>query len=229
MNLYIIAEGERTEMLLYPMWLQYCLPQLLRIENFELATSNSYYLFSGQGIPSIYNHIVNAIKDVNNVKNYDYLIVIVDAEEITPELRKQKVLDHIDNSGLKLNSKCTLEIIVQNKCAETWFLGNKNIYKRNPQGKRFKEYSNYYNVETNDPELMGKSFGFKRVAHFHESYLREMLKEYNIRYRKNNPGEVLKKYYFEELVKRVNENPAHLNSFSKFINLIDNISQKLKE
>lgn len=228
MNLYLIVEGEETEMMLYPRWIQYFIPELTRVDNFQDVTENSYYLFSGQGIPSIYNHVVNAIKDVNKLDKYDYLVVVLDADEITIEQRKQKVLDKINESKISLTETCVLEIIVQSRAIETWFLGNRSVYKRNPQGDKFKLYSRYYNVEINDPEQMETSFGFKRVAHFHESYLREMLKEYNVRYRKSKPGDILEDYYLEELINRTNENKDHLLSLSHCFNVLKKIKSKIK-
>lgn len=228
MNLYLIVEGEETEMMLYPRWIQYFIPELTRVDNFQDVTENSYYLFSGQGIPSIYNHVVNAIKDVNKLGKYDYLVVVLDADEITPEQRKQKVIEKINESKIALSDTCVLKIIVQSRSIETWFLGNRSVYKRNPQGDKFKLYSRYFNVEINDPEQMETSFGFKRVAHFHESYLREMLKEYNVRYRKSKPGDILKDYYLEELISRTNENEDHLLSLSYCFDVLKEIKSKIK-
>jgi len=223
MNLYILVEGETTELQLYPTWLSYLIPNLKRVPSFNAVTTNSYYIFSGQGIPSIYNHAVNAIKDINQIKKYDYFIVALDTEEITPAKRKEIVIEHIKKSGIGLNENCKLEIITHNKCIETWFLGNRKVYKRNPVGERFKTYAKHYNVEINDPESMYKMDGFSQTAHFHHSYLREMLKEYNIRYRKSRPKEVLEQSYSNELIKRVDELPEQLNSFSDCINLFERI------
>ena len=117
---------------------------------------------------------------------------------------------------------------MHNKCIETWFLGNRKIYKRNPQGEKFRAYSAHYNVEIDDPELMEKLPEFSTSAHFHEAYLREMLKEHNIRYRKSRPKEVLKKYYLDEITKRISDNPDHLNSFSKCLRLFQYIKSKIE-
>ena len=106
MNLYILVEGSETELQLYPKWLSFLIPQLTSVNRFNTVTQNSYYIFSGQGIPSIYNHAVNAIKDINSLKDkYDYLIVALDAEEISVERRKQKVLEHIEKANVSLNPK----------------------------------------------------------------------------------------------------------------------------
>jgi len=87
-----------------------------------------------------------------------------------------------------------------------------------PQGERFKIYSKFYNVETSDPELMGKMDNFYLTAHFHESYLREMLKEHNLRYRKSRPNAVLEKHYFDELLSRIEDIPERIyqNIFKVF-------------
>jgi len=74
-----------------------------------------------------------------------------------------------------------------------------------------------------------KQIKFSTTSLFHEAYLREMLKEYNIRYRKSRPNEVLKPYYLEELIKRVEDEPTHLRSFSKFLELVKVIENKVKE
>lgn len=230
MNLYILVEGSETELQLYPKWLSYLIPQLTKVERFDAVSQNSYYIFSGQGIPSIYNHMVNAIKDINDlVDKYDYLIVVIDAEEVSVEMRKEIIARKIREAGVVLNENCNLEVIVHNRCIETWFLGNRKIYKRNPQGERFKAYSKYYNVQENDPELMEKPSEFPNNAYFHEAYLREMLKEHNLRYRKSKPGEVLKQYYLDELIKRVEDTPAHLNSFSKCLELLLSIKNKINK
>lgn len=229
MNIYILVEGEETELQLYPQWLSYLLPELSRVNTFNRVIENNYYIFSGQGIPSIYNHTVNAIKDINALKNkYDYLIVALDADELSVEKRAERVLEKIKEAEIELNPNCQLEIIVHNKCVETWFLGNRKVYKRNPQSERFLEYSKHYNVEENDPELMEKLPRFATTSQFHEAYLREMLNEYNIRYRKSRPNEVLKPYYLEELIKRVEDESTHLQSFSKFLKLVKVIQDKIR-
>jgi hypothetical protein len=230
MNVYILVEGEETELQLYPKWLSYLLPELQRVNIFNTVTKNNFYIFSGQGIPSIYNHTINAIKDINALKDkYDYLIVALDADELSPERRTEKVLEKINEANIQLNPNCKLEIIIHNKCVETWFLGNRKVYKRNPQNEAFLAYSKHYDVEENDPELMEKLPEFATTAQFHEAYLRKMLEEQNIRYRKSRPNEVLKEYYLTELINRVADAPTHLQSFSKFLSLLETIKLKMKE
>jgi len=229
MNLYIIVEGE-TELQAYPKWFSYTLPQLSQVDDYRDITNNNYYIFSCGGIASMYNHIVNAIKDINDVKKYTYFIIVVDSEEISVKRRKEKILEFIKEEGVELVDSCELKFIIQHRCMETWLLGNRKVYKRNPQGEKFRAYSSFYNVEMDDPELMPKYEGFKLTPHFHYAYLREMLKEYNnIRYSKHNPKVALEATYFDEMVKRVLDEPSHLHSFSDFLVLIEEIKEYLQD
>lgn len=226
MNIYLLLEGEKTEFELYPAWLSYLLPELHPINSLQKKSKNSYYLRCGFGIPDIYNHTVNAIKDINKYQSFDYLIVCLDAEEMNEEGRRNKFLLKIREREIKLNPNCHLKIIVQNKCIETWLLGNRKVYKQNPEGELFRKFAKLYNVSKNDPELMSKIDNFRTTARFHEIYLKEMLKEYNMFYRKVTPRIVSGKPYFEELVTRI-ESSSHLKSFAYFISLCKEIKSKI--
>ena len=57
MNFYIVVEGDKTEMSVYPAWLTILAPTYTRIENAWEVNENNYYIFSGGGIPSIYTHV----------------------------------------------------------------------------------------------------------------------------------------------------------------------------
>lgn len=227
MNLYIIVEGEQTEMHAYPKWLSYTIPEMTQVSNYIDAQNNNYYLFSGGGIPSIYNHIANAVRDINKLNDvYNYLIVCIDSEEISVNARMQKVFDSLQENNVELTDNCELRIIVQKYCIETWFLGNRRVFKRNPEGERFREYIQHYNVEQDDPELMQTYGSFVRTPHFHESYLREMLKEYNVRYSKSRPRDVLTEPYFNEMQRRINES-SHLVTFQSLIELFTEIKSRM--
>lgn len=227
MNLYIIVEGEETEMQLYPKWISYAIPQLKQVDTYKQVVTNSYYLFSGQGIPSIYRHTANAIKDINDFGKYHYLIVCLDCDSLSPEKRKDKLLDYLATENIELSGACKLEIVLQNACVESWFLGNRKVFKRNPEGDKLKEFVNFFDVFTFDPELMDNYIGYKQKAHFHEAYLKEMLKERGQTYRKSNPKTVLEKSYYDELQKRVIEEPNQMNTLRRFFDLCKEINSKI--
>lgn len=228
MNVYIIVEGNETELSVYPAWLSILAPQMQRIENASLVDENNYYLFSGNGIPSIFNHTANAIADINTINSssskgkYDFLIVCLDTEEETREYIEKKIQEKIDESKIKLNSRTQLLIFDQKVCMETWFLGNRKVFKSNPQGNKFLEYLHYYNVKIDNPENMGSidEENFTR-AQFHLRYLKRMLEERHIIYNKNDTSAVCSKEYLEELIKRYNET-GHISTFGSWYEFVKN-------
>lgn len=221
MNLYFLVEGKRTEMKILPKWLAHLIPNYTRVNNAYDAIDHHYFLTSGYGYPSIFDYIEGAIDEINDSNKYDYFIICIDADEVEIEERRQEILDYINEKQLSLKF-CNLKIIVQNRCIETWLLGNRKIYPRHPENKTFIQYASFYNVSENDPELMGIFPKFRNHASFHEKYLKEMLQERNknIRYTKEHPGVVTDPAYLEELINRCEDTNAHLASFKTFIDLI---------
>ncbi|MBD2500884.1 hypothetical protein [Anabaena azotica] len=227
MNIYFLVEGKSTERKVYPAWLAHLLPDLKRVSNYNDVVNNNYYLFSANGYPSIiYEHLPNAIADINDNGNYNYLVLCLDAEEVTVEYRKQEINDLLITDNYTLTN-AQIVIIVQNRCFETWCLGNKKIYTKNPSDNPLLTYTRYYDVSANCPELMGKYPDFSTHAQFHEDYLIELFRAKKISYSKSNPGDVLKLYYLQELMKRVQNDPTHLLSFQSFIQFCNIIKSKI--
>jgi hypothetical protein len=100
------------------------------------------------------------------------LVICLDGDDLGVEKTKNLVLEFMQKENLVLNPTTKLEIIVQNKCFETWFLGNPKLFKQNPQSEIMKEFNQFYNVKTDDPELMEKPNDFGgSTAMYHFKYL----------------------------------------------------------
>lgn len=227
MNLYFLVEGRRTEKKVYPKWLSILLPELQEVRFPHEVNKNNYYIFSGNGYPSILdNHLVNSIEEVNSIRNFNYLIMCIDSDEVEVEERQQEVNDFISAHNLSLIGTTKFVLIIQNRCIETWCLGNKRIFKRNPHSETLREYIGYYNTKENDPELMGNIGHFETHAQFHEDYLRETLRERSIRYTKKNPQGVIDKHYLNELIKRA-YSTNHIKSFKTFIDFCFDIKSNI--
>jgi hypothetical protein len=224
MNLYFILEGEKTEVLLYPKWINHVLPNYKQVFLEKDVVENNYYIFSGGGIPSIYNHTVNAIKNINDNPVFDRLIVCLDGEEIGIDERIKEIKNYIENTKVILNSNCKLDFVIQNVCIETWFLGNRKILKKNPESKLLKEFKNFYDVSIQDPENMNFINGYRNKAHFHFVYFKEILKEHKLVYKKSQPKVVLEKTFFEQLEIRINET-NHIPTFNFFVSLLYEIKR----
>lgn len=221
MNLFFVFEGEETEPQVYKAWLGYLIPELSEVIDIQQVTDKNYYWISGKGIPQCYDALIDAMHIVNEIDLFNYLILVIDAERLTVEERKQEIKDYLaENHAPELKS-CRLEIIVQNVCIETWFLGNKKIFPNDLDSELFKKYVQHYNVKENDPEQMpilpGSDF---TTAQFHENYLRKLFEEKfkgRISYKKRKPKEVTEEYYLKALQQRILDDPGHLMSFQYFI------------
>jgi REP element-mobilizing transposase RayT len=225
MNIYLLVEGRRSEKKIYPQWLSYLLPGLSQVRYFDEAKNHNFYLFSSNGYPSILDDIKNAAEDINSCGKYAYLVVCLDADESTVEEKKEEIDEIFQQGSVEL--KAELVVIVQKRCFETWFLGNRKVFSRNPQDEIFREYCRFYNVSIKDPEMMPNFTGFNRIAQFHEDYLKRMLREKGIRYTKRNPGNVGESHYIEALQKRTENNPGHLKSLRYFFQFCEAIHRIL--
>lgn len=226
MNLYFLVEG-KLEAKLYPKWLSYLLPELERVKQFDAVQSRNYYLFNAGGYPHILDEdLPNAIREVNESGRYDYLILCFDADEDTVDARRQAVHEAIHEQGIALQ-QVELEIVVQNRCIETWFLGNRTFYKRDPQNADLRAYTRFYNVADDDPELMPKHEDFFEVQQFHKAYFKCLCQARKTHHSERFPGPVQETYYLDELRKRIDET-CHLNSFRYFYQLCQRIKPSLK-
>ncbi|MEG3878799.1 hypothetical protein QT972_15580 [Microcoleus sp. herbarium7] len=226
MNLYFLVEGTHSERKVYPAWLAHLLPELQRVDNCDDVNEKNYYLISGEGYPSLYNFIPPAIAEINSNGKYSYFVVCLDAEENTVAELTTEIDNFLNEQKLKLNN-AELILIFQNRCLESWLLGNRKIYSKNPQDKPLLDYTRYYDVSVNCPENMGRYQEFNTHAQFHGAYLRALFESKNITYSKKRPGDVLKPFYLEQLLTRIQVHPEQLTTFRQFINFCNIVKSKL--
>ncbi|QLE59203.1 hypothetical protein [Nostoc sp. TCL26-01] len=223
MNIYFLVEGNSTEKKIYPKWLEYLIPNLIRVQYHDEVQNNNYYLISGGGYPNIlYDGLENAVDKILETPKYDYLVICVDADEESVEERRQNISQLIKNKEIHLG-KTKVEIILQNRCIETWLLGNKRIFNsKQPLELPLSSYVNYYDVSQKNPEEMG-NYKMRNHADFHYEYLREVFRAKNTTYSKKNPNDAKEKYYFEELQKRVKDQSEDLKTFQFFLEFCEKI------
>ena len=230
MNIYFLLEGRSTEKKIYESWLKYLLPELTKVQHYYQANYNNYCLVSANGYPSIiHDYIPDAIEKIKETDKYNYLVICIDAEEETAVSKKQEIENFISQKDLRLKlGKVKLISIIQNRCIETWLLGNRKMFhSRQPLEKSLSDYAKYYDVSVKDPELMGNYSQDYNHAQFHCSYLKEIFKAKKISYTKKNPGEAKNKSYLDELTKRFRLEPEHLQTFQDFIEFCQMIKKEL--
>ena len=223
MNIYFLVEG-KTEWKVYPKWLAYLAPHLTRVSFSSDATNNNYYLISGGGFPSILdNHLVDSVNDVNAAGNYDYLVLAIDADDISADEKEEEVSRFVSSNNIVLDS-CKLIVIPQVVCMETWFLGNRRIYARNPSSDDVSALTRHYNTANNDPEKMRQPEGYSgSIGDYHFHYLKTMLRENGITssYRKSEPRGVTAPHYIEELRSRVASDQNSMGSLRNLFNFLE--------
>jgi hypothetical protein len=220
------VEGKKTEPQIYPKWLKHLAPHLSQVNFSDEANVNNYYIISGKGSPRILTvELANSVIEINALGHYDWLILVIDADDMTVQEKIAEVEQFITTENIALNSSCHLQIVTQKCCMETWFLGNNKIFPRNSDNADFINHSQFYDISQQDPELMTKPEWFNNgsISIYHEAYLRKMLAEKHIRYSKSNPNEVGEKHYLEQLQKRVKET-NHLPSLKNFLSFCATIS-----
>ena len=149
-----------------------------------------------------YNFFINNINKQSSNK-YDYLVVCIDTEECERGEEEKIIRQNLAAKHVKLID-AQLIVIEHQVCMESWFLGNRKVFKKNPQNQKLLEYIEFYNVAEQNPELMDSinSEDFTTKAQFHYDYLKKMLAERNMRYSKSNTSEVQKPDYLNELINR---------------------------
>jgi hypothetical protein len=231
MNLYFLVEGKSTEKKVYPKLVDYFFDgALTQVKQVHQATQNNFFVFTGNGYPRIFTHVLrNTIVDINALEKYQHLFLCIDADENSTAERHKELAEYLtqfEREGLVLNNNCELHLIVQNRCIETWFLGNRKVYKSNPSDTDLAAYQSFYKVKERDPELMPMFPTFDLHAAFHLSYLTKMLLERRISYTKKKPRDVAENHYIEELINRAEET-TDIASFYHFYTICQQIKAQI--
>lgn len=225
MNLYFLLEGRRSEPQIYAAWLPIVAPIFRRVPRYDLVTRNSYFLFTADGYPGILTkHLPNAVRDVNAVGKYDFLVVVLDADEASVDERHSEIVKALSETPLKGTE---LVMIVQNRCLESWLLGNRRIIARTPEDPILQKYVDFYDVSSLDPELMPCHPDFRTHSQFHHAYLRRAFAAKEITYSKRNPGHACEPTYIQQLINRLKREPAQLHSLRRLLSFLTTVSTPL--
>ena len=226
MNLYFLVEGRRTEMAVYPAWMKYLLPEYIRVETMEEVVDNHYILMSGFGYPNLLFHIGNAVADIQRSGKISYLIICVDSDDQNVKKRENEIFYYMKSQELETNGFVS-KVIVQKRCIESWFLGNKSL-KKEGKGTIFEEYFSHYDVFHKDPEEMKKPDDYKgSIGNYHTSYLCALFRIHNMFYSKKHPYAVCREEYLRELVHRA-ETSCDLGTLRHFLKLCKKIKEETR-
>lgn len=232
MNVYFLVEGAKTEKKFYPALINYIFKNgLTEIEKvYEVSDDiDGFFVLSGNGYPQIYEVLENTIQDINSYPAFNYLFFCLDADEMSVD----EVVKEFNEELVALRAKnvivhnlCEIILIVQNRCIETWFLGNRSFFRRQTSNPDMLKFHYFYNVRINDPEDMGFDVPFDQHAGYHFSYFKQMANENKATYSKRNPEVVCQNLYIENLINRVNST-KHMSSFKYLCKVLNELNNRL--
>lgn len=220
MNFYFLLEDEKSFLKVLPKWLTYMDFGYHRVADIQEVSQNNYILQSGQGVTQLITKALFAMIDtlLENPGKIDYLVVILDTEELQAEERKRQVKNQITKTYINKVFDFKIEILVCNHCFETWLLGCLGLYPNEEINVAcdFYEYYHHYNIEESDPEMMLSPQNCRdTIAKYHFHYLHELLRYKRIRYSKSNPSNVATQDFFDGIVQRA-LTTDHIKSFRAF-------------
>jgi len=212
LNIYVVVEGEKGAKKLYKNWIPFVNKNLSNVEYLRDLDTNNFYVIAGYGQTTIYDRIESAIIDVNNNNGFDRLVIGIDSEEKTAHDKFVEVRDFVDKIGCNKDAR----IVVQHFCLEAWLLANSHLFRKNPQDLDLIEYYHHYDIRSLDPEELPGYNDWNR-SQFAYQYLRTGMRDKRfergtrISYTKTNPGSVVQRGYFEQVLSRHNKRGQILN------------------
>lgn len=229
MNFYFLLEDEKSFLKVLLLWLKYMNFGLSRVADIKEVQENNYVLQSGQGVTKLVTRVLFDTIDtiLLNPGKIDKLVIILDAEDLDAEDRKQSVEKQICQNYKAGKLDFEIIVLVCNHCFETWLLGCCGLYPKGQVDKEsdFYQYYENYNIEEYDPEEMLPPEGNKdTIAKYHFHYLHELLRYKRIRYSKNRPQNIATEGYFKRIVERI-DTTGHLNSFRNFYNFFSSVKE----
>ncbi len=102
--------------------------------------------------------IDNAIEDVNNILQFDRLVITVDAEE--GEMTRKKKIDEI-KQFLETRKAKKYGLLYSCRVSKLGLLVTPKTIKRNPSSTKLRKYRNFYDVRLKDPELVAEKEGLR--------------------------------------------------------------------
>lgn len=233
MNIYFLVEGE-AELGVYPKWIEFLLnAKLQRASAYDAVLDNNYFILNGRGIGTMIHHSIrNAVQDINTHPVFDWFVIISDVDDQSSDDRISLIENvFLESSFPQLPTNCQTKILVQNRCFETWLCGNRAAFAvaQNNINRNVQRFLNFYNVATNDPELMLKDidprFTSLTLAKYHAAYLHHLLlpRKYN----KGSAHQLIDVVYLQDLQNRLEQTPSHLTTFENMTAFFQDLAQQL--
>jgi len=97
MNIHVVVEGVIGESRVYRHWIPLVNPSLSYVRHISLVRSNNFSIVAGGCYPNYYKRIEAAIQDVNTLNTIDRLVVAVDSEDKSYQVKLNDVQSFIQS------------------------------------------------------------------------------------------------------------------------------------
>lgn len=214
MNFYMLVEGKSTEMKVYPKIIEQCHPEYVLVNDLEDISENSYFMFSGHGMPALYNAIRPALEDIklfneSHKEKITQFVICLDTDYYgSEEETYYRIMQEIQKNSA---DGVEVSVILQTMCIETWFLGNQDAFPEK-YGNEFERYVKYYDVSVDDPEKMRKPEEASSIGNYSKTYLKKMLNETGRTYSVSRIKDVTTPAYIAGMEKRL-KRTGHIQSY----------------
>ena len=220
MTPYVVVEGKRTEPKVLKPWLTHLVPGLGWVRRAEEAGPGLGFMLAAGGYPDVLDRLRAAMEDIIRFPTFDALFVFVDAEDEPWADRRERFLEVISTSSLRVPTV----ISVASCCIETWLLGHRGMVRTQSDHPGLRTFLSAYDVRELDPENLPRLDGFRNRAATHEAYLKAVFESRGRSYSKTHPGPAAEPAYLDELIRRLNETP-HLLSLRHTLAELKSLSQ----
>lgn len=223
MNFYMLVEGEKTEVAFYPILFKHYKPQYQKVNNLKDINKNNFYIFSGGGMPNLIKKIKPSLIDINNFNTQhssriDCFVIVIDGDIFSNlSVANQCIYNELEEYK-EFTSKIKVLIIIQNRCIESWFLANTNLFPK-IYSKKFGDLVRIYDIRKFDPEYLPKIKG-KSEGKSAKYYLSLMLKQSNKYYSESYLDDVLEGNCIQIIENRCKK-MKHIQSYNAVLDLIN--------
>lgn len=214
MNIYVVIEGEKAVKKLYASWIPFVNKSLRQVDYLTEFKDGNFFILAGQGQPGYWQKVENAVRDVNNIKSIDRLVVSVDSENNTYTEKLDEAKECVERIGCRVKVK----YVIQHFCLETWLLGNIHMFRKNAQDPDLVKYLEFFNVRNRNPDDLPPYEELNR-SQFAFRYLKAGIRDtfqFHKKYNKQDPGIACEEGYFSQIKKRCVDN-HHIQSFNGFL------------
>lgn len=217
MNFYMLVEGKSTEMKVYPRLIANSHPEYIQVEELERMTANSYFMFSGCGMPALYQAIGPALEDISafnreHDRKIEEFVICLDTDYYGNEEETFfRIMQEVQKCSLE---EVNVSVVLQTMCIESWFLGNQEAFPEE-YSQEFITYVEHYNVSVKDPEKMPLPKGAVSIGNYSKRYLKKMLNETGRTYSASKVQDVVTAEYIAGMDRRWTQT-GHIQSYHYF-------------